>query len=249
MICADFALLRLWKAVGLRVAEWRTKFSNLQDGKDIVSSTEETSANLRLLEKGDLIVCMLMQPHLNHVADSGLSETLKHCIGYYHGPFNKQGKRIEERLFQSGAIQAYEGKEHRYVDYPVMDVLQMTGQACRPTEDDKSRFEINRDRTIVADEMAVSPFHLGMIAAYYHISSCFRLMAKSALSLDEFCINFADEVMHSYFIRHILEDCRLQQPADRRWCLLGIHHDYGQLAMFIASAWRAAQYTLNQETR
>lgn len=79
--------------------------------------------------------------------------------------------------------------------------------------------------------------------------ACFRLMAKSALSLDEFCINFADEVMHSYFIRHILEDCRLQQPADRRWCLLGIHHDYGQLAMFIASAWRAAQYTLNQETR
>lgn len=43
-------------------------------------------------------------------------------------------------------VQAYEGKEHRYVDYPVMDVLQMTGQACRPTEDDKSRFEINRDR-------------------------------------------------------------------------------------------------------
>jgi pre-mRNA-splicing helicase BRR2 len=36
-------------------------------------------------------------------------------------------------------VQYYEGKEHRYVDYPVMDVLQMMGRACRPLEDDRSR--------------------------------------------------------------------------------------------------------------
>ena len=35
-------------------------------------------------------------------------------------------------------VQFYEGKEHRYVDYPVMDVLQMMG-ACRPLEDENSR--------------------------------------------------------------------------------------------------------------
>ncbi|KAF9818045.1 hypothetical protein IEO21_03006 [Rhodonia placenta] len=125
--------------VDLRVAEWRAKFSNLQGGKEIVSLTGETSADLRLLEKGDLIVCTPMQPHLDHVTDSGLAEILKHGIGYYHEALNKQDKRIVERLFQSGAIQSYEGKEHRYVDYPVMDVLQMMGRACRPTEDDKSR--------------------------------------------------------------------------------------------------------------
>lgn len=71
-ICAEFALLRLWSKreqpravciepfqdmVDLRVAEWRAKFSNLQGGKEIVSLTGETSADLRLLEKGDLIVC------------------------------------------------------------------------------------------------------------------------------------------------------------------------------------------------
>ena len=32
-------------------------------------------------------------------------------------------------------VQYYEGKEYRYVDYPVMDVLQMIGQACHPVED------------------------------------------------------------------------------------------------------------------
>ncbi|KAL0957931.1 hypothetical protein HGRIS_000112 [Hohenbuehelia grisea] len=36
-------------------------------------------------------------------------------------------------------VQFYEGKEHRYIDYPVMDVLQMMGRACRPTDDERSR--------------------------------------------------------------------------------------------------------------
>ncbi|KDQ53780.1 hypothetical protein JAAARDRAFT_136540 [Jaapia argillacea MUCL 33604] len=345
-ICAEFALLRLWsnrdqaravciepfqEMVDQRVAEWRSKFGDLQGGKEIVSLTGETSADLRLLEKGDVIVCtptqwdvlsrrwrqrknvqsiglliadeiqlvggevgptyeviisrtryvsaqteiktrivacgvslanardlgewigapshaifnfppsarpldmdihlqsfaiphfpslMIamskpaylaiveysptkpvlifvpsrrqcrltaddilthcgaddvadrflnieqsdLQPHLDHVSDPGLVETLKHGIGYYHEALSKQDKRIVERLFQSGAIQVliaskdtawslpvasymviimgvqfYEGKEHRYVDYPVMDVLQMMGRACRPMEDDRSR--------------------------------------------------------------------------------------------------------------
>ncbi|KAI6134777.1 putative RNA helicase [Pisolithus croceorrhizus] len=105
-----------------------------------------------------------LQPHLEHVSDKGLVECLKDGIGYYHEAMDKQDKRIVERLFQSGAIQVlvvskdtawslplasymviimgvqyYEGKEHRYVDYPVMDVLQMMGRACRPTEDERSR--------------------------------------------------------------------------------------------------------------
>ncbi|KAI0258389.1 Sec63-domain-containing protein [Gloeopeniophorella convolvens] len=345
-ICAEFALLRLWskaeqpravciepfqEMVDQRVAEWRKKFGQLQGGKEIVALTGETSADLRLLEKGDVIVCtpaqwdvlsrrwrqrknvqtiglliadevqqvggevgptyeviisrtryvsaqteiktrivacgvslanardlgewigaashaifnfppsarpldmdihlqsfsiphfpslmiamskpaylaiteysptkpviifvpgrqqcrltaedLLLhcgaddnedrflnaelsdiQPHLDHVTDRGLVETLKHGIGFYHEALSKQDKRIVERLFQSGAIQVliaskdtawslplasylvvimgvqtYEGKEHRYIDYPVMDVLQMMGHACRPAEDERSR--------------------------------------------------------------------------------------------------------------
>ncbi|KAG5640834.1 hypothetical protein DXG03_006882 [Asterophora parasitica] len=345
-ICAEFALLRLWskreqpravciepyqEMVDQRVEEWRAKFSKLQGGKEIVSLTGETSADLRLLEKGDVIVCtpsqwdvlsrrwrqrknvqtiglliadevqlvggevgptyevvisrtryvsaqtevktrivacgvslanardlgdwmgapshaifnfspsarpldmdihlqsfttphfpslMIamskpaylaiveysptkpviifvpsrrqcrltvddllthcsaddkpdrflnielenLQPHLDHIRDPGLVETLKHGIGYFHEALDKQDTRIVQRLFESGAIQVlvaskdttwslpvasymviimgvqfYEGKEHRYIDYPVMDVLQMMGRACRPTEDERSR--------------------------------------------------------------------------------------------------------------
>ena len=79
-ICAEFALMRLWSARGeqkravciepyqemvdLRVREWKEKFGDVQGGKEIVSLTGETSADLRLLEKGDVIVCTPTQVRL-----------------------------------------------------------------------------------------------------------------------------------------------------------------------------------------
>ncbi|KAJ7046921.1 putative RNA helicase [Mycena alexandri] len=106
----------------------------------------------------------VLLPHFENITDQELVECLKHGIGYYHEALNKQDKRIVQRLFESGAIQvlvasrdtawslpvasymviimgvqSYEGREHRYIDYPVMDVLQMMGRACRPKEDERSR--------------------------------------------------------------------------------------------------------------
>lgn len=97
-ICAEFALLRLWskrdapravciepfqEMVDQRVAEWQKKFGSLQGGKEIVSLTGETSADLRLLEKGDVIVCTptqvsvntILSPHysISHISLSGMS--------------------------------------------------------------------------------------------------------------------------------------------------------------------------------
>lgn len=46
-----------------------------------------------------------LQPHLDHISNRDLVETLKHGIGFYHEALSKQDKRIVERLFQSGAIQ------------------------------------------------------------------------------------------------------------------------------------------------
>ncbi len=36
-------------------------------------------------------------------------------------------------------VQSYDGREHRYVDYAIADVLQMMGRACRPNIDESSR--------------------------------------------------------------------------------------------------------------
>lgn len=71
-IAAEFALLRLWSqpkaaravciepfqdVVDARVSEWKLKFGEVQGGKEIVALTGETSADIRLLEKADLVVC------------------------------------------------------------------------------------------------------------------------------------------------------------------------------------------------
>ncbi|KXN83516.1 hypothetical protein AN958_01340 [Leucoagaricus sp. SymC.cos] len=125
-----------------------------------------------------------LEKHLEHVRDKGLVETLNHGVGFYHEALDKQDKRIVQRLFESDAIQvlvaskdtawslpvashmvvimdvqSYEGKEHRYIDYPVKDGLQMMDRACRPREDENSRCVLMCQRT-----------HLGMNAAYYNIS-------------------------------------------------------------------------------
>jgi pre-mRNA-splicing helicase BRR2 len=36
-------------------------------------------------------------------------------------------------------VQSYDGREHRYVDYAIAEVLQMMGRACRPNIDESSR--------------------------------------------------------------------------------------------------------------
>ena len=78
MICAEFAVMRLWsksellqavciepyqEMVDLRVKEWKAKFGSVQGGKEILSLAGETSADLRLLEKGDVLVCTPTQVH------------------------------------------------------------------------------------------------------------------------------------------------------------------------------------------
>lgn len=71
-ICAEFALMRLWSSAGggrcvciepypevaeMRAAEWSAKFRQLQGGKSVVALTGETTADLRLLNKSDVVVC------------------------------------------------------------------------------------------------------------------------------------------------------------------------------------------------
>ncbi|KAI8053078.1 Sec63 Brl domain-containing protein [Syncephalis plumigaleata] len=101
-----------------------------------------------------------LKVHLAQVTDATLAATLEHGIGYYHEALVDKDKRIVERLYTAGALQvlvaskdtcwgmslaaylvivmgtqSYLGREHRYVDYPMADVLQMMGRACRTGQD------------------------------------------------------------------------------------------------------------------
>lgn len=103
-------------------------------------------------------------PFLQRVQDKALAESLKTGVAYYHEALSKSDRRIVKQLFESGAIQVvvasketcwgmpmqshlvvimgtqyYEGKEHRYTDYPMTDVLEMMGRASRPVEGESAR--------------------------------------------------------------------------------------------------------------
>lgn len=103
-------------------------------------------------------------PLLNAVHEPALAESISHGIGYFHEALSNNDKRIVSHLYSIGAFQImvasrdvcweidctahlvivmgtqfFEGREHRYIDYPISEILQMFGRASRPLEDKSSR--------------------------------------------------------------------------------------------------------------
>uniref|UniRef100_A0A8B9HG16 Activating signal cointegrator 1 complex subunit 3 n=1 Tax=Astyanax mexicanus TaxID=7994 RepID=A0A8B9HG16_ASTMX len=98
------------------------------------------------------------------VRDSNLKLTLAFGIGMHHAGLHERDRKTVEELFVNCKIQVliatstlawgvnfpahlvivkgteyYDGKTHRYVDYPITDVLQMMGRAGRPQFDDQGK--------------------------------------------------------------------------------------------------------------
>jgi pre-mRNA-splicing helicase BRR2 len=101
-----------------------------------------------------------MKPHLAAARERSLKQTLEYGVGFLHEGFSQTERAVIERLFEAGAIQVivtteqlswgmtmsahlviimdtkkFDGRENRYVDYPIHDVLQMMGRASRPGVD------------------------------------------------------------------------------------------------------------------
>ncbi|EOD51861.1 putative pre-mrna splicing protein [Neofusicoccum parvum UCRNP2] len=105
-----------------------------------------------------------MRPVLEKINEPALAESLSHGIGYFHEALSAFDKRAVEHFFRVGAIQVllvsrdccweinvnahlvvvmntqfFEGREHRYIDYPISEILQMFGKAGRPGQEKLSR--------------------------------------------------------------------------------------------------------------
>ncbi|KAF2452650.1 Sec63 Brl domain-containing protein [Lineolata rhizophorae] len=101
-----------------------------------------------------------LAPVLERVDERALADSLSHGIAYYHEALTPFDKRAVEHFFKVGAVQLmlvsrdccweincnanfvivmgtqfFEGREHRYLDYPISEVLQMFGKAGRTGED------------------------------------------------------------------------------------------------------------------
>ncbi|KAE9553444.1 hypothetical protein FO519_003357 [Halicephalobus sp. NKZ332] len=104
-----------------------------------------------------------LENELHNIKDENLKLTLPFGIGMHHAGLKKDEKNIVERLFVERKIQVliatatlawgincpahlviikgteyFDGSQHKYVDFPVTDVLQMIGRAGRPQYDDSA---------------------------------------------------------------------------------------------------------------
>ena len=100
----------------------------------------------------------------NNINDSNLKLTLAFGVGLHHAGLQDKDRSLVEELFLNQKIQIlvttatlawgvnlpahlviikgtefYDGKTHRYVDFPITDVLQMMGRAGRPQFDEKGK--------------------------------------------------------------------------------------------------------------
>ncbi|KAJ3190089.1 DEIH-box ATPase [Gaertneriomyces sp. JEL0708] len=114
------------------------------------ASAEGDSSMFLGCEEADII------PIADKLVDNALKECVRYGVGFYYEGMNAADRRAVEDLFMKGALrvvicsrdtcwgmrmrsstvvimgtQFWEGKEHRYVDYPVTDVLEMMGRATR----------------------------------------------------------------------------------------------------------------------
>ncbi|CAF2034237.1 unnamed protein product [Rotaria magnacalcarata] len=101
---------------------------------------------------------------LEQIQDKSLRMTLAFGVGIHHAGLKDRDRDIVEKLFVNRKIQIlvatstlawgvnfpahlviikgteyYDGKTHRYVDFPITDVLQMMGRAGRPQFDDSGK--------------------------------------------------------------------------------------------------------------
>lgn len=101
-----------------------------------------------------------IEPLLSKTSDQSLKNLLSNGIGFYYKNMSSTDRKIVERLFNKGALsvlfatkdtafysptanlvivlstQFFEGKEHRYIDYPINELLEMIG--CSKGEEGES---------------------------------------------------------------------------------------------------------------
>jgi pre-mRNA-splicing helicase BRR2 len=106
----------------------------------------------------------VLEEAASRVQEAALAQTLPRGVGYLHHELSASDRRVVERLYEKGALAVllcpysycwqlpgpcyasvimdtvyYEGREMRFVDYSMADMLQMAGCACRPQQDERGQ--------------------------------------------------------------------------------------------------------------
>ncbi|KAK5134339.1 hypothetical protein LTR08_006519 [Meristemomyces frigidus] len=169
-----------------------------------------------------------LAPILARVKEKSLAESLSHGIAYFHEAMSDSDKRIVESLFTQGAVQVmlvsrdccweiqsvahlvvvmgtqfFEGREHRYIDYPISEVLQMFGKAGRPMQDKDCRGvlmcpEVKRNyyKKFLSEALPIE----SQLQSYMHDAFVTEISTKTIESTQD----AVDWTTYTYFYRRLL---------------------------------------------
>ena len=115
----------------------------------------------RFVHDPEAVQAAIAQDNGALTSNDALATTVAGGVAFFHDGLSDRQKAEVLRLFRTGAVQvlvstykqawimdfqsrlvtvmgtcSYDGREHRYVDYPITDVLQMMGRAGRDGQDD-----------------------------------------------------------------------------------------------------------------
>ncbi|KAK1020373.1 Pre-mRNA-splicing helicase BRR2, partial [Friedmanniomyces endolithicus] len=179
-----------------------------------------------------------LAPVLARVKERSLAESLSHGIGYFHEALSDSDKRIVESLFTQGAVQVmivsrdccyevqsvahlvvimgtqfFEGREHRYLDYPISEVLQMFGKAGRPGQDKDCRAVLmcpdvkrNYYRKFLGEALPIE----SQLQSYMHDAFVTEVSTKTIESTQD----AVDWTTYTYFYRRLLANPSFYGLAD-----------------------------------
>ncbi|KAK0838657.1 Pre-mRNA-splicing helicase BRR2 [Friedmanniomyces endolithicus] len=179
-----------------------------------------------------------LAPVLARVKERSLAESLSHGIGYFHEALSDSDKRIVESLFTQGAVQVmivsrdccyevqsvahlvvimgtqfFEGREHRYLDYPISEVLQMFGKAGRPGQDKDCRGVLmcpdvkrNYYRKFLGEALPIE----SQLQSYMHDAFVTEVSTKTIESTQD----AVDWTTYTYFYRRLLANPSFYGLAD-----------------------------------
>ncbi|KAM5561842.1 DExH-box ATP-dependent RNA helicase DExH12-like [Rosa sericea] len=105
-----------------------------------------------------------IEPFIEKISNEKLRDALQHGVGFLHEGLTSDDQDIVSALFEAEYIQScvvssslcwgvplsahlvvvmgtqyYDGRENLHTDYPVADLLQMIGHACRPKKDNSGK--------------------------------------------------------------------------------------------------------------
>eukprot|EP00633_Aureoumbra_lagunensis_P006332 CAMPEP_0197311416 /NCGR_PEP_ID=MMETSP0891-20130614/9875_1 /TAXON_ID=44058 ORGANISM="Aureoumbra lagunensis, Strain CCMP1510" /NCGR_SAMPLE_ID=MMETSP0891 /ASSEMBLY_ACC=CAM_ASM_000534 /LENGTH=1535 /DNA_ID=CAMNT_0042797505 /DNA_START=486 /DNA_END=5093 /DNA_ORIENTATION=- len=163
--------------------------------------------------------------------DTALRETLPLGVGLHHAGLAEHDRDIVERVFASGKIRVlvctatlawgvnfparlvvvkgteyYDAKQHKYVDFPITDVLQMMGRAGRPQFDDTgiAVILVHAPKKDFYRKFLYEPFPVeSHLLDHLHNLINAEVCATSSISDADDAVAF---LRYSYFYRRLLQN-------------------------------------------